>query len=70
MNIEKVLSEVEAFLEIEQLNRNISTKLINNQTSNPLNQWKHDLDAGEIALIDEIIKEYEEEYRYICSFMC
>ena len=64
-----VLFRVGEFLCLPNINRRIRTNLVNNQTNDPLNQWKQDLTNEQIAQIEHIVKSNEQRYQFICSFI-
>lgn len=64
---EAVVSGLNDFLKIKKLKKNFSRKLINNLTSDPINQWKNSLAAEEIETIKKIIDFHITDYNYILS---
>ena len=68
LNPEKVLKEVELFLETE-MNYSIDTSLVNNITKNPLKDWKNILTSSEKREISSVLETNEDKVKYILDYV-
>ncbi len=62
-----VLDRVAAFLQTEQINKRVSSHLVNNQTTRPLLQWRDEFSADQTSIIKDFIAENKAKYNYIQS---
>ena len=66
-NLSLVLDRVATFLGLCQINKAVSTKLVNSRSMNPLTQWQDELSSEQVSIIDAVIGQYEIENNYIQS---
>lgn len=60
--------KLEHFLGIKWFQKNISQKLVNNLSSDPLHEWRVRLLPDEISSIQSIINTHKDDYQHIWSF--